>query len=166
MLPSADSNGVSEFLAERADLVESEMWLITSSDAYSTYIAGAAIPPLIGTRDAAGLWTRDGGWVAGVPIAYNFAIGIPANRSTSLTPLLWTAGLVPGAGTWNPAVTPWKTGGHICYLDAHVSYYEDLDVASPNGEYLVNPVTGALTVSMADVHPNANVMEPASPPTP
>lgn len=164
MLPSADTNGVAEFLAENAGLVESDMWLIPSADAYADYVAaGNDIPPLIGTRGAGNVWATSGDWVAGVPVEYNFAIAIPASRSTSLTPLLWTNGLRPGDGAWDPGATPWETGGHICYLDAHVTYYEALDVASPNGEYLVNPTDGTLTVAMTDVHPNPNVMEPAVP---
>ena len=159
MLPSADAYGVSVFLAQSADLAEAEMWLIPSSDAYATYSATANVPPLVGTRAAGtNVFTADTDWVSGVPIAYNFAISIPGNRSTSLTPLLWTKGLVPSSGTWDPAATPWENGGHICYLDAHVSYYEALDVSSPNGEYLVNPATGSKTVSMTDIHPVANIM--------
>lgn len=161
---SPTTNSVSEFLADKAGLVESEMWLVTSSDAYANYVASTAIPPLIGTRAAGtNAFVTDTGWTSGVPIAYNFAIAIPGNRSTSLTPLLWTTGLSPSAGTWDPAGTPWETGGHICYLDTHVSYYEDLDVASPNGEYLVDPATNTLTVVMTDVHPVANILVPATP---
>jgi prepilin-type processing-associated H-X9-DG protein len=51
------------------------------------------------------------------PIAYSFAVYPDLARPSSMTPLLWTRGL----HNYESFDAPY--GGHIAYLDGHVTYY-------------------------------------------
>jgi prepilin-type N-terminal cleavage/methylation domain-containing protein/prepilin-type processing-associated H-X9-DG protein len=152
----AEVQGVAQFLAKNADLTDASIWII-GSDPLATQYAGQ-LPAIVGFRDPANAFVTSPLWVATAPVGYDYAIGVGGNDPTSTTPLVWTRGLTT-TGTW-PNDSPWGLGGHIAYLDGHVSFYTEL--GSEDGQ-LVNPSTGALTNNITEVVPTANIMSAPSP---
>lgn len=148
----SDVAGVAQFLAKQADLTDASIWIIGSDPAVADY--ANELPAIIGFRDSDNAFQTAELWVQAVPVGYDFAIGVSGNAPTSTTPLLWTRGLTT-SGTWG-VNSPWGLGGHIAYLDGHVSFYNEL--GTEDGQ-LVDPDTGALTVNIQDVHDSANIMK-------
>lgn len=148
-----DIYGVGSFLAKQVDLVDATIWIIGSDPAVADYTA--ELPAVVGFRDNSNVYQDASEWTSGVPVGYDFAIGVSGNAPTSTTPLLWTRGLDRSSGTWGKD-TPWGLGGHIAFLDGHVQFYTEL--GEEDGR-LVDPDTGTLTVAMSDVHDDANVKE-------
>lgn len=148
----SDVAGVAQFLAKQVDLTDASIWIIESDPAVAVY--PNTLPAIVGYRDSANAFKTATEWVQGVPVGYDFAIGVSGNAPTSTTPLLWTRDLGTG-GTWGQD-TPWGLGGHIAFLDGHVSFYTEL--GTEDGQ-LVNPVDGSLTVNIQEIHPVANIME-------
>ena len=144
--------GVAQFLAKQCDLADASIWIIDSDPAVAAY--AQLLPAIVGYRDAENAFKTSAEWTQEVPVGYNFAVGVSGNAPTSTTPLLWTRGLT-SAGTWRKD-SPWGLGGHIAYLDGHVSFYNQL--GTEDGQ-LVNPVTGKQTINIQDVHDLANIME-------
>jgi prepilin-type N-terminal cleavage/methylation domain-containing protein/prepilin-type processing-associated H-X9-DG protein len=140
-----DIYGVGSFLAKQVDLTDASIWIIGSDPAVADYTP--TLPAVVGFRNPANVYVVSTEWVNGVPIGYDFAIGISGNAPTSTTPLTWTRGLDTGNGTWGKD-TPWGLGGHIAYLDGHVLFYTEL--GTEDGQ-LVNPTTGQQTVKMSDI---------------
>lgn len=148
-----DIYGVGSFLAKQVDLTDASIWIIGSDPAVADYTA--TLPAVVGFRDPDNAYVDSTEWVSGVPIGYDFAIGISGNAPTSTTPLTWTRGMSAGDGTWGKD-TPWGLGGHIAYLDGHVLFYTEL--GTEDGQ-LVNPTTGQQTVSMSDIYTPAQIKE-------
>jgi prepilin-type N-terminal cleavage/methylation domain-containing protein/prepilin-type processing-associated H-X9-DG protein len=148
--------GVAQFLAKNADLTDASIWII-GSDPLVTQFEGQ-LPAIVGFRNPENAFETADLWVASAPVGYDYALGVGGNDPTSTTPLVWTRGLT-NAGTW-PNDSPWGLGGHIAYLDGHVSFYTEL---GPEDGQLVNPTTGALTNNITDVIPEANVMSAPDP---
>lgn len=148
----SDVAGVAQFLAKQVDLTDASIWIIESDPAVAAYTG--LLPAIVGFRDDQNAFETADDWVQAVPVGYDFAIGISGNAPTSTTPLLWTRALT-NAGTWGPD-SPWGLGGHIAYLDGHVSFYNEL--GTEDGQ-LVDPSNGNLTVNIQDVHDSANIME-------
>ena len=144
--------GVAQFLAKQSDLTDASIWIIGSDPAVAAY--SGLLPAIVGYRDSNNAFQTSTEWTANVPVGYDFAIGVSGNAPTSTTPLLWTRALTT-AGTWGKD-SPWGLGGHIAYLDGHVSFYQEL--GQEDGQ-LVNPVDGTQTVNIQDVHDSANIME-------
>lgn len=154
-LQSTDSgenvHGVGEFLAKNVDLTDASIWIIGSDPAVAAYTS--ELPVIIGFRDSENVFQRSQEWTTDVPVGYDFAIAVSGNAPSTTTPLLWTRGLNT-SGTWGKD-TPWGLGGHIAYLDGHVSFYTEL--GEEDGQ-LVDPDTGDLTSNINDVHEETNVM--------
>ena len=148
-----DIYGVGSFLAKQVDLTDASIWMIGSDPAVAGYTA--TLPAVVGFRNPANVYVDSTEWVNGVPIGYDFAIGISGNAPTSTTPLTWTRGLDTGTGTWGKD-TPWGLGGHIAYLDGHVQFYTEL--GTEDGQ-LVNPTDGMQTVKMSDIYTPAQIKE-------
>jgi prepilin-type N-terminal cleavage/methylation domain-containing protein/prepilin-type processing-associated H-X9-DG protein len=148
-----DIFGVGSFLAKQVDLTDASIWIIGSDPAVADYTA--TLPAVVGFRNPANVYENSTEWVSGVPIGYDFAIGISGNAPTSTTPLTWTRGMDAGNGTWGKD-TPWGLGGHIAYLDGHVLFYTEL--GTEDGQ-LVNPTDGQQTVSMSDIYTPAQIKE-------
>ena len=144
--------GVAQFLAKQCDLADASIWIIDSDPAVAAY--AQLLPAIVGYRDTENAFKTSDEWTQEVPVGYDFAVGVSGNAPTSTTPLLWTRGLT-SAGTWGKD-SPWGLGGHIAYLDGHVSFYNQL--GTEDGQ-LVNPVTGKQTINIQDVHDLANIME-------
>lgn len=153
-LQSTDSgdniHGVAEFLAKNADLTDASIWLIGADPAVADY--PEELPVIIGFRDSDNAFQVASEWETSVPVGYDFAIAISGNAPASTTPLAWTRGLTT-AGTWGKN-TPWGLGGHIAYLDGHVTFYAEL--GDEDGQ-LVDPENGNLTVDITDVHTESNI---------
>lgn len=148
----SDVAGVAQFLAKQVDLTDASIWIIESDPAVAAYTE--LLPAIVGFRDGDNAFQTATDWVQEVPVGYDFAIGVSGNAPTSTTPLLWTRALSP-SGTWGPD-SPWGLGGHIAYLDGHVSFYNEL---GPEDGQLVDPVNGNLTVNIQDIHDSAEIME-------
>ncbi|MCH2074102.1 MAG: prepilin-type N-terminal cleavage/methylation domain-containing protein [Puniceicoccaceae bacterium] len=144
--------GVAQFLAKQCDLADASIWIIDSDPAVAAY--AQLLPAIVGYRDAENAFQTSEEWTAAVPVGYDFAVGVSGNAPTSTTPLLWTRALTT-AGTWGKE-SPWGLGGHIAYLDGHVSFYKEL--GEEDGQ-LVDPTTGKQTVNITDVHDLANIMK-------
>ena len=148
----SDVAGVAQFLAKQSELTDASIWIIGSDPAVAAYTA--LLPAIVGYRDTDNAFQTSQEWTANVPVGYDFAIGVSGNAPTSTTPLLWTRALTT-SGTWGKD-SPWGLGGHITYLDGHVSFYQEL--GEEDGQ-LVDPTTGRQTVNIQDVHELANIME-------
>ena len=149
---------IGTFLAEKADLTDSSIWLIPSESAYTEF--SGSIPPILGYRDEDTNEfvenTDPGPWESPIPVAYAFAVKVSGNAQSSTTPLTWTRGLLP-SGIWGPS-SPWGFGGHIAYLDGHVVFYDQLDEESTDGEFLVSK-KGKPIADISQIHPLTNVKE-------
>ena len=141
-----DIYGVGSFLAKQVDLTDASIWIIGSDPAVADY--AGILPAVVGYRNDQNIYEDSQDWVNGVPVGYDFAIGVSGNAATSTTPLTWTRGLDSGSGTWGKD-TPWGLGGHIAYLDGHVQFYTEL--GEEDGQ-LVNPTTGRQTNAMSDLY--------------
>lgn len=109
-----------------------------------------ATPPASGT----GEWTIDPDF-QNFPLSFAVANRLSSRAPASTTPIAWTRGLQP-SGKWAPldAAVPGvygAKGGHIVFLDGHVTFYEDL---SANGGQLINYTTQ---------QPTANILEALGP---
>ena len=143
---SDDIYGVGSFLAKQVDLTDASIWIIGSDPAVADY--ASTLPAVVGYRNDQNVYEDSPDWVNGVPVGYDFAIGVSGNAPTSTTPLTWTRGMDSGSGTWGKD-TPWGLGGHIAYLDGHVQFYTEL--GEEDGQ-LVNPTTGRQTNAMTDLY--------------
>lgn len=143
---SDDIYGVGSFLAKQVDLTDASIWIIGSDPAVADY--ASILPAVVGYRNDQNAYNDSTDWVNGVPVGYDFAIGVSGNAATSTTPLTWTRGMDSGTGTWGKD-TPWGLGGHIAYLDGHVQFYTEL--GEEDGQ-LVNPTTGRQTNAMSDLY--------------
>ncbi|MBL6912705.1 MAG: prepilin-type N-terminal cleavage/methylation domain-containing protein [Puniceicoccaceae bacterium] len=143
--------GVAQFLAKQVDLTDASIWIIESDPAVASY--GSTLPAIVGFRNSSNAFETATEWTQDVPVGYDFAIGISGNAPTSTTPLLWTRALET-TGTWGQD-SPWGLGGHIAYLDGHVSFYTEL---GPEDGQLVDPDDGSLTTNIEDIHVPANIM--------
>lgn len=144
-------HGVAEFLAKNVDLTDASIWIIGSDPAVAAYTS--ELPVIVGFRDSENIFKRSQEWTTEVPVGYDFAVAVSGNAPSTTTPLLWTRGLNT-SGTWGKD-SPWGLGGHIAYLDGHVSFYNEL--GEEDGQ-LVDPDTGTLTTNINDVHEETNIM--------
>ncbi|WP_309398431.1 type II secretion system protein [Cerasicoccus maritimus] len=110
-------------LADKADLNDAAIWYITSDD----NLAGLSIPKtVITTAEGSSEPTNNLTSFEG-PISWAITCNLSSNAPTSTTPLLYTRGIEDSASTWD-TTSPWKgDGGHIIFLDGHVTFYEDLE---------------------------------------
>lgn len=147
--------GVAEFLADKVDLTDASIWLIGTDPLVTDYEnEGKTIPEVIGYRDADNAFQTSPDWSSDAPVGYDFALAAGGNDPASTTPLTWTRGLSEGAvGVWGKT-TPWGRGGHIAFLDGHVSFYNDLK--GDDGQ-LVDPSNGLLTDDITKIHDSANI---------
>ena len=142
-LTGSSTHVVADFLAQETNLLDATLWRIdTDTDVIN---AAAVPPPAVGVRNAStGVYSATATFAAS-PVSYDFFIGVGGNDQTTTTPLLVTRGLQTD-GTWD-GTTPWGLGGHIAFLDAHVTWYNALDTTELG---LVNIATGALTVNYTE----------------
>jgi len=151
---SASVQGVAQFLGDEVDLLDASIWRIGVDP---EVIATEPNPPTVGFRQADGTYQPNNDFSSS-PVSYDFVLGVGGSDPTTTTPLLWTRGLST-AGQWDNE-TPWGRGGHIAYLDGHVSFYNDLD-GTENG--FVSRTDGNLTENYEDALPtNADLLEAKS----
>lgn len=144
--------GVAQFLGDEVDLLDASIWRIGVDP---LVIASEPNPPTVGFRNAAGEFQINTEFTNS-PVSYDFVLGVGGSNPSTTTPLLWTRGLNT-SGIWDNE-TPWGRGGHIAYLDGHVTFYNDLD-GSESG--FVNLQTGQLTASYQEALPSTAELLPA-----
>jgi prepilin-type N-terminal cleavage/methylation domain-containing protein len=153
-LTSPKIHAVAEFLAKQVELTDASIWIIDSDPKLIEYEnEGKVIPAVIGYRDSNNTFQRSSDWNNKVPLSYDFALAAGGNDPPSTTPLTWTRGL-SSSGNWGKD-SPWGLGGHIAFLDAHVSWYNDLE--GEDGQ-LVNPSNGTLTNNILNVHSDSDIL--------
>lgn len=139
------------YLAQYAELNNPTLYFVTSDPKVETVTGNTpqviATPPSgAGTGD----WTINTTF-QGFPLSVAVAAGVSGRAPTTTTPIVWTRGLLT-SGTWadltatNPGVYG-KDGGHIAYLDGHVSFYTDL---TSNGGELLNYTSKQPTSNIAE----------------
>jgi prepilin-type N-terminal cleavage/methylation domain-containing protein len=128
--------GVAQFLGDETDLNDASIWRIGTDP---EVVAKEPNPPTVGFRAASGNYSVNSDFTSS-PVSYDFIIGVGGNDPATTTPLLMTRG-INTSGIWDNE-TPWGRGGHIAFLDAHVTFYNELD----DTEFgLVDRSTGKLT---------------------
>ena len=146
--------GVAQFLGDEADLNDATLWRI---DVDPDVIDAEPNPPAVGFRAENGTFTADSDFTSS-PVSYDFILGVGGNDPTTTTPLLFTRGLSTD-GQWDND-TPWGRGGHIAFLDAHVTFYNELDDTELG---LVNRDTGKLTKNYEEaIRDSAEVLQTAN----
>jgi len=146
------------YLAQYAELNNPTLYIVTSDPKVEAAATGntpqvVATPP---SGAATGDWTINSTF-QGFPLSVAVAAGISGRAPTTTTPIVWTRGLLT-SGTWadlaaaNPGVYG-KDGGHIAFLDGHVTFYSDL---TSNGGELLNYTTK---------QPTSNISQAVSPGT-
>lgn len=136
--------GVAQFLGDEADLLDASIWRIGVDP---EVIATEPNPPTVGVRAADGTFTPNTEF-ASSPVSYDFILGVGGSNPATTTPLLWTRGLET-SGQW-PNTTPWGRGGHIAFLDGHVTFYNELD---DEDQGLINVTSGELTANYEEALP-------------
>lgn len=139
----ATVQGVAQFLGDEADLLDASIWRISVDP---EVIATEPNPPTVGVRAADGTYTPNADFTTS-PVSYDFVLGVGGSNPATTTPLLWTRGLET-SGQW-PNTTPWGRGGHIAFLDGHVTFYNELS----DDEGLINVTTGELTANYEEALP-------------
>ncbi len=132
------TGGWAQVLAEFAGLNNGTLYFVPSAPEVASM---AAIPPVIldGEDRPTAAWSRNT-----ANLSYEAAVGLPPGAPASLTPLAWTKGL-QADGRWADD-SPWGgAGGHIAFLDGHVTFYEDTE------DQLTNPDTGGSATDVAAV---------------
>ncbi|KRP35647.1 MAG: hypothetical protein ABS34_10545 [Opitutaceae bacterium BACL24 MAG-120322-bin51] len=146
--------GVAQFLGDEADLNDATIWRIGVDP---EVIATEPNPPTVGFRGSDGTYTANTEFTSS-PVSYDFILGVGGNDPSTTTPLLVTRGLSTD-GQWDNT-TPWGRGGHIAFLDAHVTFYNELD-GTEDG--FVNRADGKLTKSYEDaIRDSAELLEASS----
>jgi len=138
-----------QILAQYAELNDGSLYFIASADD----VAGRSIPKVILDVDDA----PTGSFEADVNSygSYAMAVNVSPNAQSSITPLIWTKGIATTSWDQDKSVSPWgDDGGHIAFLDGHVSFYPDLGPSPANGELVsttgtpTNDITAAVPASV------------------
>ena len=128
---AANSYDWARVLAYNADVNEAPVYFVDSAPD----VAGIPrIPQLVLKPDG----SEADGWTSATQeaISYSMSIEIPPNSTGNITPVIWTKGHDGATGTWD-ADSPWVgAGGHIAFLDGHVSWYDNTEdqLIDPDGE--------------------------------
>jgi prepilin-type processing-associated H-X9-DG protein len=161
--PGSTAHDAAFILAKYADLNDASMWFNPSDNA----LAGVTIPKSViagdGNSTTAPFLNPA---FANVTLSVVFAANVSTSAPTTTTPIAWTRGLQPN-GTWS-ADSPWQgRGGHIAFLDGHVSWYDSpLDTKEPDNSLVTapgwpNPGTPTANITLA-LPPGAIIL-PAEP---
>jgi prepilin-type N-terminal cleavage/methylation domain-containing protein/prepilin-type processing-associated H-X9-DG protein len=142
-------------LAEKVDFNDASLYYLT--DDPLVLEQGEPYPQMVGQPGAGGgNWTLNATF-NGFPISYVLVNRLSNRAPNTTTPLAWTRGL-QADGTWrpledaNPGVYG-SDGGHIVFLDGHVTFYEKLTGDDGSG----------LLVNFTTKQPTANVLEALPP---
>ena len=137
------THAVADFLAKETDLFDATLWRIDTDP--NVINAAATPPPTVGVS-VSGTYTPTAAFATS-PVSYDFFVGVGGNDPSTTTPLLVTRGLGT-TGKWDADTTNvWGGGGHIAYLDAHVTWYNELDTTEFG---LVKLTDGSLTVNYTE----------------
>jgi prepilin-type N-terminal cleavage/methylation domain-containing protein/prepilin-type processing-associated H-X9-DG protein len=108
---------VAFILAKNNGLNDASLWYVKQDD----QLNGVTIPPSVITGEADSATAVAADFAKISPKSWAFVIGLSTNSDASTTPVLWTYGLGHD-GKW-AKISPWAgTGGHIAYLDGHVTW--------------------------------------------
>lgn len=141
-----------QVLAEFGGLNDGALYFISSD------VQVAALPEIpqvilrnVGTDDpveVTSAWSE-----AADSLSYEMGADLSPNAQATITPLIWTRGLET-SGRWEKD-SPWEgKGGHIAYMDGHVSFYENVV------DQLVDPDDAGTTSNIEDaIGENATVLK-------
>jgi prepilin-type N-terminal cleavage/methylation domain-containing protein/prepilin-type processing-associated H-X9-DG protein len=132
---------VATILAQKEGLNDGTMWYV----AQDPNLGGKPIPSTVITGDPnAATPTVNTEFQSTTPHSWAFAVNLSTNAPGTTTPVIWTYGLTT-AGTWSPGTgSPWSgAGGHIAFLDGHVSWYEQLFATDAQGPTLTTYETNS-----------------------
>lgn len=136
-------------LAQETDLNDATVYFLNFDPEVEDAISGGATAPttvaeIDQATGVATLTTGVGGFV-GFPKSVIVVSGLSVRAPSSTTPIVWTAGLETN-GRWAAGDdSPYRgEGGHIGFVDGHVTWYRNLGADAAQGE-LVNFTTKART---------------------
>lgn len=99
-------------------------------------------------------------------LAYSVIVNTPraASSSGSTTPIMWTRGWTSATNGW-PATAPWGVdGGHVGFLDGHVTWQRTTDENNPGtGDYVTPSYGPGPGVQTADIETAAGIGSGVSP---
>ncbi len=123
-------------LAEKADLNTPSMWLLSFDPLVQTQEAMKGVVATVANKQG-NEWKLNPDFKT-FPISWEVANATQGNAQVQ-TPLLWTRGLLP-SGYWDPRLNPFgaDSGGHIAFVDGHVTWYDSLhDESTKQGMLMV-----------------------------
>jgi len=158
--PGSTTHDAAFILAKYADLNDASMWFIPADDA----LGDATIPKSVITGDVNTATAPDPAF-ANIILSVVIAANVSTSAPSTTTPIAWTRGLQED-GTWD-SHSPWAgKGGHIAFLDGHVSWYDKLDATNPNESLVVAPGwpdAGTATANITLALPPGAIILPAEP---
>ncbi len=139
-LTAADLNEWAVTMAQETDLNDATVYYLNFDPAVEQ--STLTPPSIVATFAADGAATEDSDFAA-FPKSVTVVSGLSTRAPSSTTPVVWTSGLNTD-GTWE-AQSPYRgEGGHIGFVDGHVTWYRNLGTGTTDGE-LVNFVSKART---------------------
>ncbi|HTB63391.1 MAG TPA: prepilin-type N-terminal cleavage/methylation domain-containing protein [Opitutales bacterium] len=121
---ATDIEDVAFILAKFNQLNDASLWYVKQDEALN----GVTLPKSVITGDPDAATTVAADFAKVSPKSWAFVIGLSTNANASTTPVLWTYGLGHD-GKWVKN-SPWGgTGGHIAFLDGHVTWADNLSTA-------------------------------------
>ncbi len=147
-------------LAETGNFNDPSVYFLTEDPLVEQ--SSRPLPRIVAQPPPAGSvrWTIDSNF-QGFPLSFAVANKLSSQAPASTTPIAWTRGLQP-SGSWAPldAPTPGvygSEGGHIAFLDGHVTFYRNL---AEEGGQLIHYVTQQPTANIAEaLNPGAEGLD-------
>ncbi len=147
-------------LAEGVDFNDPQIYILGDDPVVEQHTGVLPVVVAAPPAEGSGAWVLDPDF-GNHPLSFAVANRLSARGTASSTPVAWTRGLSLD-GTWNDLDAPnpgvyGSEGGHIAFLDGHVSWYTNLQ---EDGGRLRNYRTRRPTASIAEaLSPNAEGLD-------
>ena len=159
---SINKNKLAEWaaeLAEQVDFNDPKIWILKEDPLVeqSPHSFPQTIIALL--NEESHRWAIDRNF-ENFPLSFAVANGLSTQAPQASTPIAWTRGL-KASGQWapltdhNPGVYG-NQGGHIAFLDAHVSWYSELNSDNSLVHYLTRKPTSNILQALS---PHASVLD-------